>query len=156
MKNNSRWLSNKTLVDISVCVLCVGVCVCVFELAHGLLLVVSWSTQGAVWCARSVSIHRRLSHRSGSCGARKDPCTLGISIGGASEGIGDACYCTARMCAMATQAVEEAHAPRSFGHQKFPILDQIFCRTIKLDECNRKMDTGLPVFQLCKGWRLCS
>ena len=71
-----------------------------------------------------------MSHRSGSCGARKDPCTLGSSIGGASEGIGDACYCTARMCAMATQAVEEAYAPRSFSHQKFAILDQIFCRTI--------------------------
>ena len=47
-------MSNKKLVDISVCVcvlVCVCVCVCVVcvcELAHGLLLVVSWSTQGAV------------------------------------------------------------------------------------------------------------
>ena len=130
-----------------VCVLCVGVCVCVCvcvvcvcELAHGLLLVVSWSTQGAVWCARSVSIHRRVSHRSGSCGARKDPCTLGSSIGGASEGIGDACYCTARMCAMATQAVEEAYAPGSFGHQKFAILHQIFFSTINTSK--RSQVTG--------------
>ena len=49
------------------------------------------------------------------------------------------------MCAMATQAVEETYAPRSFGHQKFAILAQLGCHaevvlnSVKYEPCSAEI-----------------